>query len=82
MADIEVAQSLKAESEKVKEEMVETVPHPIDQDYTSLKCNLTLMDKKSNNFKVYFSVIVNLNAINALGRNIIFRFFSYIYSSF
>ncbi|KAK2857977.1 hypothetical protein Q7C36_005896 [Tachysurus vachellii] len=52
LADIEVAQSLKAESEKAKEEMVETVLHPIDQDYQSLKCNLTLLDKKSNEFTV------------------------------
>ncbi|XP_053492698.1 protein mono-ADP-ribosyltransferase PARP3 isoform X1 [Ictalurus furcatus] len=52
LADIEIAQSLKAESEKAKEEMMETVPHPIDQDYQSLKCNLTLMDKKSKEFKI------------------------------
>ncbi|XP_060775518.1 protein mono-ADP-ribosyltransferase PARP3 isoform X2 [Neoarius graeffei] len=52
LADIEIAQSLKAESEKMKEEMVATVPHPIDQDYQSLKCNLTLMDKKSKEFKI------------------------------
>lgn len=60
MADIEIAQSLKAESEKVKEEMVETVPHPIDQEYQSLKCNLTLMDKKSKDFKVYMFVMLKL----------------------
>ncbi|TVK90534.1 Metabotropic glutamate receptor 2 [Bagarius yarrelli] len=52
LADIEIAQSLKAESEKVKEETVETVPHPIDQNYDSLKCNLTLTDKKSKEFKI------------------------------
>lgn len=69
MADIEIAQSLKAESEKMKEEMVATVPHPINQDYQSLKCNLTLMDKKSKEFKVYVFI---LKLINALGRNIIF----------
>lgn len=57
MADIEIAQSLKAESEKAKEEMVETVPNPIDQDYQSLKCKLTLLDKKLNEFKVYKFVI-------------------------
>lgn len=64
MADIEIAQSLKAESEKAKEEMVETVPHPIDQDYQSLKCNLTLMSKKAKEFKVHkfdvFKVMDNL----------------------
>ncbi|KAK1796545.1 hypothetical protein P4O66_009581 [Electrophorus voltai] len=52
LADIEIAQSLKAESEKAKEEMVETVPHPIDQDYESLKCSLNLLDKKSKEFKI------------------------------
>ncbi|XP_072540673.1 protein mono-ADP-ribosyltransferase PARP3 [Salminus brasiliensis] len=52
LADIEIAQSLKAESEKAKEEMVETVPHPIDQDYQSLKCDLTILDKKSKEFKI------------------------------
>ncbi|KAG9277107.1 poly ADP-ribose polymerase 3 [Astyanax mexicanus] len=52
LADIEIAQSLKAESEKAKEEMVETVPHPIDQDYQSLKCNLSILNKKSKEFKI------------------------------
>ncbi|XP_076870489.1 protein mono-ADP-ribosyltransferase PARP3 [Brachyhypopomus gauderio] len=52
LADIELAQSLKAESEKAKEEMVEAVPHPIDQDYESLKCSLNLLDKKSKEFKI------------------------------
>lgn len=81
MADIEIAQSLKAESEKAKEEMMETVPHPIDQDYQSLKCNLTLMDKKSKEFKVYMFMF---NTVNALGRNIIFaeHFYFNISSSF
>ncbi|XP_030633010.1 protein mono-ADP-ribosyltransferase PARP3 [Chanos chanos] len=52
LADIELAQSLKAETEKAMEEMVENVPHPIDQDYQSLKCQLTLMDKGSPEFKI------------------------------
>ncbi|XP_051563518.1 protein mono-ADP-ribosyltransferase PARP3-like isoform X2 [Myxocyprinus asiaticus] len=52
LADIEVAQSLKAESEKVKEEMEDAVPHPVDQNYQSLKCNLTLLDKKCKEFKI------------------------------
>lgn len=52
LADIEVAQSLKAESEKAKEEMVDTVPHPIDQNYLSLKCKLNLVDKKTKEFKI------------------------------
>lgn len=52
LADIEIAQSLKAESEKAKEEMKDTVPHPVDQNYQSLKCVLSLMDKKSKEFKI------------------------------
>lgn len=51
LADIELAQTLKSETEKFQEE-IETVPHPIDQDYTSLNCNLSLMDKKAESFKV------------------------------
>lgn len=52
LADIELAQTLKSETEKAQEEMIESVPHPRDQDYESLKCRLTLMDKKSETFKV------------------------------
>ncbi|KAG9353256.1 hypothetical protein JZ751_017832 [Albula glossodonta] len=52
LADIELAQSLKAESEKAKEEMVEEVPHPLDQDYLSLKCELSLLQKDTEEFKV------------------------------
>ncbi|XP_008295097.1 protein mono-ADP-ribosyltransferase PARP3 [Stegastes partitus] len=52
LADIELAQTLKSETEKAQEEMVETVPHRIDQDYNSLKCRLTLMDKSSETFKI------------------------------
>ncbi|XP_029288721.1 protein mono-ADP-ribosyltransferase PARP3-like [Cottoperca gobio] len=52
LADIELAQTLKSETEKVQEEMIETVPHPLDQDYNSLKCPLTLMDKDTDTFKI------------------------------
>ncbi|XP_042351554.1 protein mono-ADP-ribosyltransferase PARP3 [Plectropomus leopardus] len=52
LADIELAQTLKSETEKAQEEMIETVPHPLDQDYNSLKCCLTLLDKKSETFKI------------------------------
>lgn len=52
LADIELAQTLKSETEKAQEEMVETVPHRLDQDYNSLKCSLTLMDKDVQTFKV------------------------------
>ncbi len=32
--------------------MKDTVPHPVDQNYQSLKCRLSIMDKKSKEFKV------------------------------
>ncbi|XP_041638823.1 protein mono-ADP-ribosyltransferase PARP3 isoform X2 [Cheilinus undulatus] len=51
LADIELAQTLKSETEKAQEE-VETVPHPLDQDYNSLKCMLKLMDKDTDIFKI------------------------------
>uniref|UniRef100_A0A8C2W8Q8 Poly [ADP-ribose] polymerase n=1 Tax=Cyclopterus lumpus TaxID=8103 RepID=A0A8C2W8Q8_CYCLU len=52
LADIELAQTLKSETEKAQDEMIETVPHPLDQDYNSLKCSLTLMDKDLETFKI------------------------------
>ncbi|XP_067443513.1 protein mono-ADP-ribosyltransferase PARP3 [Thunnus thynnus] len=52
LADIELAQTLKSETEKAQEEMIETVPHPLDQDYNSLKCKLTLMDKDTETSKI------------------------------
>lgn len=52
LADIELAQTLKSETEKAQEEMIQMVPHPIDQDYNSLKCKLTLMEKNTEMFKV------------------------------
>ncbi|XP_061689209.1 protein mono-ADP-ribosyltransferase PARP3 isoform X2 [Syngnathoides biaculeatus] len=52
LADIELAQTLKSETEKAQEEMIETVPHPVDQDYNSLKCNLSLMGKGTKMFKI------------------------------
>uniref|UniRef100_A0A667WW04 Poly [ADP-ribose] polymerase n=1 Tax=Myripristis murdjan TaxID=586833 RepID=A0A667WW04_9TELE len=52
LADIELAQTLKSETEKAQEEMVETVPHPLDQDYSSLKCRLSLLGKDTEVFKI------------------------------
>ncbi|XP_070758518.1 protein mono-ADP-ribosyltransferase PARP3 [Enoplosus armatus] len=52
LADIELAQTLKSETEKAQEEMIETVPHPLDQDYNSLKCELTVMEKNTETFKI------------------------------
>lgn len=52
LADIELAQTLKSETEKAQEEMIETVPHPLDQDYASLRCHLSLLDTTTEIFKV------------------------------
>uniref|UniRef100_A0A3Q0SZ07 Poly [ADP-ribose] polymerase n=1 Tax=Amphilophus citrinellus TaxID=61819 RepID=A0A3Q0SZ07_AMPCI len=52
LADIELAQTLKSETEKAQEEMIEVVPHRLDQDYNSLKCRLTLMEKNTEMFKI------------------------------
>lgn len=52
LADIELAQALKSETEKAQEERIETGPHPLDQDYNSLRCHLSLIDTKTDIFKV------------------------------
>ncbi|XP_019736511.1 poly [ADP-ribose] polymerase 3-like [Hippocampus comes] len=52
LADIELAQTLKSETEKAQKEMIETVPDPLDQDYSSLKCKLSLLDKSTETFKI------------------------------
>ncbi|KAJ3603227.1 hypothetical protein NHX12_030969 [Muraenolepis orangiensis] len=53
LADIELAQNLKSETEKaLEEEKIETVPHPLDQDYNSLKCSLDLLGTDVEEFKV------------------------------
>ncbi|MEQ2187409.1 hypothetical protein GOODEAATRI_004475 [Goodea atripinnis] len=51
LADIELTQTLKSETEKAQDEMIETVPHPIDQDYMSLKCKLSLLAKNAQMYK-------------------------------
>ena len=53
LADIEIAQTLQSETEKaLAEEKVEDVPHPVDQNYNSLKCSLELLDGATEEFKV------------------------------
>lgn len=52
LADIELAQTLKSDTEKAQEEMIATVPHPVDQDYNSLRCRLTLLKKDDKTFKI------------------------------
>jgi len=53
LADIELAQTLKSETEKaLEEEKVETVPHPVDQDYNSLNCSLDILGTTTKEYKV------------------------------
>ncbi|XP_071232772.1 protein mono-ADP-ribosyltransferase PARP3-like [Salvelinus alpinus] len=53
LADIEIPQNLKAETEKTQELMeVEKVPHSLDQKYLSLNCKLCLLERKTQEFKV------------------------------
>ncbi|XP_069500129.1 protein mono-ADP-ribosyltransferase PARP3-like isoform X1 [Ambystoma mexicanum] len=54
LADIELAQTLQANKvKKEEEEMLEqTVPHPLDEDYMLLKCELSLVPPTSEEFKI------------------------------
>ncbi|XP_061473900.1 protein mono-ADP-ribosyltransferase PARP3 [Rhineura floridana] len=54
LADIELAQSMQAQKKKEEEEemKVEEVPHPLDKDYGLLKCDLTLVDPSSEDYKL------------------------------
>lgn len=58
LADIELAQSLQAQKKKEEEEeeemKVEEVPHPLDKDYALLRCELTLVDPSSEDYKVWW----------------------------
>lgn len=63
LADIELAQTLKSETEKAQEEMVETVPHPLDQDYDSLHCRLSLLNPGTEMFKVLCHPVADQYAV-------------------
>lgn len=52
LADIELAQTLKSDTEKAQEEITESVPHPLDQSYKSLNCSLSLLDTDTETFKI------------------------------
>ncbi|XP_026580993.1 poly [ADP-ribose] polymerase 3 isoform X2 [Pseudonaja textilis] len=56
LADIELAQSLQAqkkeEEQEEEKEMVKEVLHPLDKDYRLLKCELTLVDSSSEDYKL------------------------------
>ncbi|XP_053152140.1 protein mono-ADP-ribosyltransferase PARP3 isoform X1 [Hemicordylus capensis] len=61
LADIELAQSLQAQKKKEEEEEeemeVEEVPHPLDKDYGLLKCELTLVDPSSEDYKLIVTYV-------------------------
>ncbi|XP_029819635.1 protein mono-ADP-ribosyltransferase PARP3-like [Manacus vitellinus] len=65
LADIELAQSLQAQ--KVKEEEKE-VPHPLDQDYALLCCQLSLLDSASREYQLIQNYVTqtghNLHILN------------------
>ncbi|XP_043933407.1 protein mono-ADP-ribosyltransferase PARP3 [Protopterus annectens] len=52
LADIELAQSLQAEKDTKKEENIPEVPHPLDEDYLLLKCELSYVDLNSQEAKI------------------------------
>ncbi|KAM3914167.1 protein mono-ADP-ribosyltransferase PARP3 [Leptodactylus fuscus] len=53
LADIELAQTLQADKAKQEQEAeLAEVPHPLDVDYQLLKCQLSLLDPKSEEYKV------------------------------
>ncbi|XP_056357471.1 LOW QUALITY PROTEIN: protein mono-ADP-ribosyltransferase PARP3-like [Oenanthe melanoleuca] len=69
LADIEVAQSLKAEKMKEEEEEEEKeVPHPLDQDYALLCCQLSLLDPASREYQLIKTYVTqtgnNLRILN------------------
>lgn len=52
LADIELAQSLQANKVKEEEVLEQEVPHPLDEDYMLLKCELSLVPPSSKEFKI------------------------------
>ncbi|XP_027556765.1 poly [ADP-ribose] polymerase 3 isoform X5 [Neopelma chrysocephalum] len=67
LADIEVAQSLQAQKVKEEEEEKE-VPHPLDQDYALLCCQLSLLDSSSREYQLIQNYVTqtghNLRILN------------------
>ncbi|KAM5148937.1 protein mono-ADP-ribosyltransferase PARP3 [Mantella aurantiaca] len=60
LADIELAQTLQADKVKQEQECkLEEVPHPLDVDYELLKCQLNLLDPKSEEHKVIDKYVTN-----------------------
>ncbi|XP_068109113.1 protein mono-ADP-ribosyltransferase PARP3 [Hyperolius riggenbachi] len=60
LADIELAQTLQADKVKQEQETkLEEVPHPLDVDYQLLKCHLTLLEPKTEEYKVIDKYLSN-----------------------
>ncbi|KAE8611964.1 hypothetical protein XENTR_v10012650 [Xenopus tropicalis] len=61
LADIELAQTLQADKVKKEEEeeKVQEVPHPLDVDYELLKCDLSLLDTSTEEYKVIKTYVEN-----------------------
>ncbi|XP_050168806.1 protein mono-ADP-ribosyltransferase PARP3 isoform X2 [Myiozetetes cayanensis] len=68
LADIEVAQSLQAQKVKEEEEKEKEVPHPLDQDYALLCCQLSLLDSASREYQLIQNYVTqtghNLHILN------------------
>lgn len=53
MADIELAQSMQKDKDGSAEKEVQSAkPHPHDENYNLLQCDLTLVDVKSEEYEV------------------------------
>uniref|UniRef100_A0A8B8BUJ9 Poly [ADP-ribose] polymerase n=1 Tax=Crassostrea virginica TaxID=6565 RepID=A0A8B8BUJ9_CRAVI len=52
LGDIEIAQTLEKEKEKIASKDSAKQPHPLDIDYNLLKCELKLLDPKSKEYKI------------------------------
>ncbi|KAM8930240.1 protein mono-ADP-ribosyltransferase PARP3 [Pelodytes ibericus] len=63
LADIELAQTLQAD--KLKQEdnaLISEVPHPLDVDYELLKCELNLLDRSCEEYKIIDTYVENTSS--------------------
>uniref|UniRef100_A0A8C4T003 Poly [ADP-ribose] polymerase n=1 Tax=Erpetoichthys calabaricus TaxID=27687 RepID=A0A8C4T003_ERPCA len=67
LAGIQQAKSLQAENQKAELE-VEEILHPIDQDYKLLKCGLTRLNEKSENYQVGASRTERCMRLKTMGK--------------
>ncbi|CAH1797246.1 unnamed protein product [Owenia fusiformis] len=60
LADIELAQAMQKDKKKAPKKKAEsTKPHPLDEKYEMLNTNLTLLNKKSEEFKIIETYLEN-----------------------